>query len=102
MHAQPRLIPVGRPRSPEAAVLVLHGGASRGDRMMVSPAQLSVLRMIPTARVVARAGGGRLAVYRRTERPCYRCGRPIHRIVVGQRSTHFCPHCQPEPVASRP
>jgi formamidopyrimidine-DNA glycosylase len=37
---------------------------------------------------------GRLAVYRRTERPCYRCGRPISRIVVGQRSTHFCPNCQ--------
>ncbi|MCC6618032.1 MAG: bifunctional DNA-formamidopyrimidine glycosylase/DNA-(apurinic or apyrimidinic site) lyase [Chloroflexi bacterium] len=38
----------------------------------------------------------RLMVYRRTEQPCYRCGRPIRRIVVGQRSTHFCPHCQPE------
>jgi formamidopyrimidine-DNA glycosylase len=42
----------------------------------------------------------RLAVYRRTDQPCYRCGRPIRRIVVGQRSTHFCPRCQPEPVAS--
>ena len=42
----------------------------------------------------------RLAVYRRTDQPCYRCGRPISRIVVGQRSTHFCPRCQPEPVAS--
>jgi formamidopyrimidine-DNA glycosylase len=39
----------------------------------------------------------RLMVYRRTEEPCYRCGRPIRRIVVGQRSTHFCPRCQPEP-----
>lgn len=38
----------------------------------------------------------RLAVYRRTEQPCYRCGRRIERIVVGQRSTHFCPRCQPE------
>jgi formamidopyrimidine-DNA glycosylase len=38
----------------------------------------------------------RLAVYRRTEQPCFRCGRRIERIVVGQRSTHFCPHCQPE------
>ncbi len=64
MHTQSRLVAVGSPRSPEAAVLVLHGGASRGDRMMVSPAQLSVIRMIPTARAVARAGGGRLAVYR--------------------------------------
>jgi formamidopyrimidine-DNA glycosylase len=42
----------------------------------------------------------RLAVYRRTGQPCYRCGRRIERIVVGQRSTHLCPRCQPEPVAS--
>ena len=46
------------------------------------------------------ANAERLAVYRRTDQPCYRCGRPIERIVVGQRSTHFCPHCQPEPVGS--
>ena len=36
----------------------------------------------------------RLAVYQRTGQPCLRCGRPISRIVVGQRSTHFCPRCQ--------
>ena len=42
------------------------------------------------------ANAERLSVYRRTEQPCYRCGRPISRIVVGQRSTHFCPRCQPE------
>jgi formamidopyrimidine-DNA glycosylase len=42
----------------------------------------------------------RLAVYRRTDQPCFRCGQPIRRIVVGQRSTHYCPRCQPEPVAS--
>ncbi|MGH2358126.1 MAG: bifunctional DNA-formamidopyrimidine glycosylase/DNA-(apurinic or apyrimidinic site) lyase [Candidatus Limnocylindria bacterium] len=46
------------------------------------------------------ANAERLAVYRRTDQPCYRCGRPIRRIVLGQRSTHFCPHCQPEGVAS--
>jgi formamidopyrimidine-DNA glycosylase len=39
----------------------------------------------------------RLMVYRRTGAPCLRCGRPVARIVVGQRSTHFCPHCQPVP-----
>ncbi|MDQ3880400.1 MAG: bifunctional DNA-formamidopyrimidine glycosylase/DNA-(apurinic or apyrimidinic site) lyase [Chloroflexota bacterium] len=38
----------------------------------------------------------RLSVYRRTGEPCLRCGRPIARVVVGQRSTHFCPRCQPE------
>jgi len=46
------------------------------------------------------ANAERLAVYRRTDQPCYRCGRPIGRIVVGQRSTHFCPRCQAEPVGS--
>jgi formamidopyrimidine-DNA glycosylase len=42
----------------------------------------------------------RLAVYRRTDEPCLRCGRPIQRIVVGQRSTHFCPNCQRMPQAA--
>ena len=42
----------------------------------------------------------RLTVYRRTGEPCLRCGTPIERIVVGQRSTHFCPRCQPD--TSRP
>jgi dienelactone hydrolase len=32
--------------------------------MMVSPTQLSVIRMVPTAKAAARAGRGRLAVYR--------------------------------------
>ncbi len=35
-------------------------------------------------------------VYKRTSSPCPRCGTPIQRIVVGQRSTHFCPVCQPQ------
>ena len=35
-------------------------------------------------------------VYKRTGSPCPRCGTPIQRIVVGQRSTHFCPVCQPQ------
>jgi pimeloyl-ACP methyl ester carboxylesterase len=60
----PRLIDVRVPRSPDAAVLVLHGGASREGSVMVSPTQLSVLRMIPIARRVVRAGKGRLAVFR--------------------------------------
>jgi formamidopyrimidine-DNA glycosylase len=46
------------------------------------------------------ANAERLAVYRRTDEPCYRCGTPIQRIVVGQRSTHFCPRCQPVPGGS--
>lgn len=34
-------------------------------------------------------------VFRRTDQPCPQCGAPITRIVVAQRGTHFCPHCQP-------
>lgn len=59
-----RLIPTRIPQEPRAAVLVLHGGASRQGDMMVSPTQLSVLRMIPIARKIARAGRGGLAVFR--------------------------------------
>lgn len=33
-------------------------------------------------------------VYQRTGFPCLICGRTIKRIVVAQRSTHFCSHCQ--------
>jgi formamidopyrimidine-DNA glycosylase len=33
-------------------------------------------------------------VYQRTGNPCYNCGTPIERLVVGQRGTHYCPHCQ--------
>jgi formamidopyrimidine-DNA glycosylase len=33
-------------------------------------------------------------VYGREGRPCDRCGAPIRRIVVAQRGTHYCPHCQ--------
>jgi formamidopyrimidine-DNA glycosylase len=33
-------------------------------------------------------------VYDRVGKPCFNCGAPIRRIVVGQRGTHFCPRCQ--------
>jgi formamidopyrimidine-DNA glycosylase len=36
-----------------------------------------------------------LNVYQRTDEPCRVCGTPIRRLVVGGRSTHFCPRCQP-------
>lgn len=62
--SSPRLVPVRTPASPDGVVVVLHGGASRGERAMVSPAQLSVLRMVPVAHRIARAGGSRLAVHR--------------------------------------
>lgn len=64
MELQPRLVAVDVPSSPKGAVLVLHGGGSRRNRMGVSPTQLSVLRMVPVARRIARGGGGETAVYR--------------------------------------
>jgi formamidopyrimidine-DNA glycosylase len=33
-------------------------------------------------------------VYGRTGKPCQRCKRPIERIRLAGRSTHFCPQCQ--------
>ncbi len=37
----------------------------------------------------------RLQVYGRESKPCRRCRTPIVRQVLGGRSTHFCPRCQP-------
>lgn len=33
-------------------------------------------------------------VYGREDQPCSECGTPIRRIVIAQRSSHFCPKCQ--------
>ena len=45
---------------------------------------------------VYRGGGFQnyFRVYGREGQPCPVCGASIQRIVVGQRGTHFCPHCQ--------
>jgi formamidopyrimidine-DNA glycosylase len=36
----------------------------------------------------------KLRAYGRTGEPCLKCKTPIKRIVVGGRSTHYCPKCQ--------
>ena len=36
-----------------------------------------------------------LRVYGRFDEPCYRCGSPIRRLLIGQRTSHYCPVCQP-------
>jgi formamidopyrimidine-DNA glycosylase len=41
-----------------------------------------------------------LEVYQRAGEPCVRCGTPLARLVVAQRSAHFCPTCQPSPESS--
>ena len=35
-----------------------------------------------------------ILAYKRTGAPCKRCKTPIRRTRAGQRSAHFCPHCQ--------
>jgi formamidopyrimidine-DNA glycosylase len=35
--------------------------------------------------------------YGREAKPCYRCKRPIKRVIVAGRSSYFCPRCQPAP-----
>ncbi|MCW3038810.1 MAG: alpha/beta hydrolase [Solirubrobacterales bacterium] len=64
MELAPKLIDVTVPDRPEGVVLVLHGGASRTGGAAVSPTQLSVLRMVPIAQRIGRAGKHRLAVFR--------------------------------------
>jgi formamidopyrimidine-DNA glycosylase len=39
-------------------------------------------------------------VYQRTGEPCPVCGASIERMIVGQRSTHFCPSCQDLQIAA--
>ena len=36
----------------------------------------------------------RLKAYGRQDLPCSRCGTPIRRSVIGQRSSYWCPTCQ--------
>lgn len=43
---------------------------------------------------VYRGGEFNFRVYGRTGEKCPVCGTAIERIVVGQRSTHYCPKCQ--------
>lgn len=43
-----------------------------------------------------------LQVFRRTGEPCSRCSRVITRLVVAQRGTHVCLHCQKAPVSRKP
>ncbi len=38
-----------------------------------------------------------LKAYGRKGEPCFRCGNPLTKTVVGGRGTHFCPRCQKPP-----
>ncbi|NNF10686.1 MAG: bifunctional DNA-formamidopyrimidine glycosylase/DNA-(apurinic or apyrimidinic site) lyase [Acidimicrobiia bacterium] len=59
-----------------------HGGTSLDDLAYLLPD--------------GRAGEylGRLKAYGREGEPCYRCGTPLRRSVITQRSSFWCPRCQ--------
>jgi formamidopyrimidine-DNA glycosylase len=42
-----------------------------------------------------------LEVYGREQEPCSRCGTPVVRVSFMNRSSYFCPRCQPRPRAAR-
>ena len=76
---------VGRLRAAVRPVLqagLRHGGTSLDDLAYLLPD--------------GRAGDylRRLRVYGREDLPCRRCGTPIRRAVLRQRSTFWCPECQ--------
>ncbi|MDD7964378.1 bifunctional DNA-formamidopyrimidine glycosylase/DNA-(apurinic or apyrimidinic site) lyase [Actinomycetospora lemnae] len=43
-----------------------------------------------------------LAVYGQEDRPCPRCGTPVRRAPFMNRSSYWCPHCQPRPRRRHP
>ncbi len=43
-----------------------------------------------------------LHAYGQEGRPCDRCGTPIRRVAFMNRSSYFCPRCQPPPRVRRP
>lgn len=59
-----------------------HGGTSLDD----------LAYLLPDGRAGEYAA--RLKVYGREGQPCRRCGTPVERVVLGGRSSHFCPVCQ--------
>jgi formamidopyrimidine-DNA glycosylase len=42
-----------------------------------------------------------LAAYGQADRPCPRCGTPIRREPFMNRSSYYCPRCQPRPRRRR-
>jgi formamidopyrimidine-DNA glycosylase len=111
---------VGNIYADEALWLAKIHGDRRGDRLRVADAE----RVLAAARAVMTAALGEggtsfdalyvnvngesgyfdrsLQVYGREGLPCSRCGTPIRRVSFMNRSSFFCPTCQPAPRAQRP
>ena len=94
-----RLHPLRRADSLAAAeVELLHDAIQRVLRQGLANLGVSLGNGHSNFRLPNGASGGNqeaLRVFRRTGLPCRQCATPIQRIVVAQRSTHFCPRCQP-------
>jgi formamidopyrimidine-DNA glycosylase len=93
--------------------LFLAGIRPRRQAARLSRAELTRLRaaLIKVLRQAIKLGGSSVSdyvdadgargffqlrhkVYQRTGEPCLVCGKPIQRITLAGRSTHFCPLCQ--------
>ncbi|HEX2024710.1 MAG TPA: DNA-formamidopyrimidine glycosylase family protein [Acidimicrobiales bacterium] len=122
-RARPSDLPVGELLLDQRAIagigniwrneaLFLEGRHPRTPQGALSDGELD--RVVTTARRLMResagidpsgTAGGRPAprwVYRRTGRPCRRCGTPIQSALQGEqaRRVYWCPTCQPAPEAS--
>jgi formamidopyrimidine-DNA glycosylase len=111
---------VGNIYADEALWLAQVHGDRRGDRLRAA----DVERVLMAARAVMTAALGEggtsfdalyvnvngesgyfdrsLEVYGREGLPCSRCGTPIRRVSFMNRSSFFCPTCQPPPRVRRP
>jgi formamidopyrimidine-DNA glycosylase len=111
---------VGNIYADEALWLARVHGDRRGDRLK----NADVERVLAAARSVMTAALGEggtsfdalyvnvngesgyfdrsLQVYGREGLPCSRCGTPIRRVSFMNRSSFFCPACQPPPRSRRP
>lgn len=111
---------VGNIYADEALWLARQHGDRRGDRLRAA----DVAEVLAAARTVMTAALGQggtsfdalyvnvngesgyfdrsLEVYGREGLPCTRCGAPVRRVSFMNRSSFFCPVCQPAPRARRP
>lgn len=71
--------------------------------LVATAARMLRANLGPGRRTTVAGPPGSVAVYRRARRPCRRCGTPIRMARHGehQRSTYWCPRCQPPGAGTR-
>ncbi len=84
--------PAGRLAAPEWAAVATETGRGLNEAIDRMGTTFSMYRTLWNE---PGTYGERLRVYDRADEPCRRCRTPIRRIVQGQRSTYYCPSCQP-------